>query len=126
MSKIYDVQITRDGRWWMVHIPELDELTQARRLSEAPAMAREVIALHTGTPLSEVVVEVEIAVADIPVSRRAGVLAEHRREAVRLEQLAAAEARELARELARQQVPVRDIGEILGVSHQRAQQLTSA
>lgn len=125
MSKTYRVQITRDGRWWMVHIPELDELTQARRLSEAPRMAREVIALHTGTALSEISVEVDIAVEDIPVSERASVVAAHRTEAARLERLVADESRELAQQLARRKVPVRDIGEILGVSHQRAQQLAA-
>ncbi|MFB7876533.1 type II toxin-antitoxin system HicB family antitoxin [Nocardia sp. NPDC056064] len=125
MSNTYRVQITRDGRWWMVHIPELDELTQARRLSEAPLMAREVIALHTGVPLTEVTVDVEIAVEDIPVSKRASAVAAHRVEAARLERLVVDESRRLARELAQRKVPVRDIGEILGVSHQRAQQLTS-
>lgn len=26
----YEVEVNRDGRWYMIHIPELDGLTQAR------------------------------------------------------------------------------------------------
>jgi hypothetical protein len=26
----FDIDVTRDGGWWMVHIPELGGLTQAR------------------------------------------------------------------------------------------------
>ena len=47
----YKVEITREGRWWMVHIPAINGLTQARRLAEAPTMAREYIALDRGIPL---------------------------------------------------------------------------
>ncbi|TCN51768.1 hypothetical protein EV641_109159 [Rhodococcus sp. SMB37] len=45
----YRVNVTREGKWWMVAIPELDELTQARRIGEAEAMARDLIALRTIT-----------------------------------------------------------------------------
>ena len=26
----FDIDVTRDGGWWMIHIPELGGLTQAR------------------------------------------------------------------------------------------------
>ena len=47
MKHEYKIEIERDGRWWMVHVPELDGLTQARRLSEAELMGREWIAVTT-------------------------------------------------------------------------------
>jgi hypothetical protein len=36
----YPVTITREDGWWMVHIPDLDGLTQTRRLADAEAAAR--------------------------------------------------------------------------------------
>ena len=54
----YKIEVVRDGRWWMVHIPEIDGLTQARRLSEAETMAREYIALDRGIPVGEISVEI--------------------------------------------------------------------
>jgi predicted RNase H-like HicB family nuclease len=54
VKREYKIQIEREGRWWMVHIPELDGLTQARHLSEAELMAREWIAVSTGTPISDI------------------------------------------------------------------------
>src|SRR5665647_2131575 len=32
--KTYDITVTREGKWWMVAVPAIDGLTQARRLSE--------------------------------------------------------------------------------------------
>jgi len=31
----YAVNVTRDGEWWMMAVPAIDGLTQARRLSDA-------------------------------------------------------------------------------------------
>jgi len=45
MSVTYDVDVTREGKWWMVSIPALDGLTQAYNLSEVEAMARSYIAV---------------------------------------------------------------------------------
>lgn len=50
----YSYRIEREDSWWMVHIPELDGLTQARHPGEAELMAREYIAVATGTPIAEI------------------------------------------------------------------------
>ena len=52
----YDMEVTRDGRWWMIHIPALDLLTQARFPEEIEDMARSYIALVTDTPIEDVAV----------------------------------------------------------------------
>lgn len=78
MSKNYDVTVTRDGRWWMVGVPAIDGLTQARRLSEAA------------------------------------------------EACALADSQSLAQELAAANIPVRDIGALLGLSYQRVSQLVNS
>ncbi|MQY23685.1 HicB family toxin-antitoxin system [Nocardia macrotermitis] len=123
MNKTYEVRVTRDGRWWMVRIPELDELTQARRIGEVPRMAREAVALHLGVPVDRVAVEVTIEVADLPVSELIRAVLEHRSRAEELAKQALAESKSLARELASRDVPMRDIGEMLHLSHQRVHQL---
>jgi hypothetical protein len=40
----YQATVTREDGWWMVHVPAIDGLTQARRLADAPTMARELVA----------------------------------------------------------------------------------
>ena len=52
----FDIDVTRDGGWWMVYIPELGGLTQARHSREVELMAREYIAVSTGTPIDQVAI----------------------------------------------------------------------
>jgi len=120
----YRVEVTREGKWWMVAIPELDGLTQARRLEEAPLMARDYIAVALDVPLSDV--EVTVAVVDVDgvnVTEALAMLESEKAEAEAARERVAQDTRRLARTLAAKKVPVRDIGAILGVSHQRAHQL---
>ncbi|MEU4162969.1 hypothetical protein [Actinoplanes sp. NPDC026670] len=47
----YEVVATRSGRWWALTVPGLKFAhTQARRLSEADEMARDLIAILTDAP----------------------------------------------------------------------------
>jgi hypothetical protein len=55
MSK-FDIDVTRDGGWWMVHIPKLGGRTPARYPSEVEPLAREYIAVSTGTPIDQVAI----------------------------------------------------------------------
>ena len=55
----YTVSVPREGRWWIVRVPEIDQVTQARRLSEVTKAARELIAVTLGVPMSTVGVRVE-------------------------------------------------------------------
>ena len=52
----FDIEVTRDGGWWAVHIPELGGLTQARYPSEVEPIAREYIAVSTGTSVDQVAI----------------------------------------------------------------------
>ncbi|MEU4674300.1 hypothetical protein AB0F91_41650 [Amycolatopsis sp. NPDC023774] len=56
----YQVTVTREGKWWMVHIREVDGLTQARRLSDAPRMARESIAAALDLNPEDITVDVHV------------------------------------------------------------------
>jgi predicted RNase H-like HicB family nuclease len=121
--RAYRVTAERDGRWWLVRVPEVPAaFTQARRLDQAEAMAREVVSLLLDVPEDsfdlrvEPVVPPEIA-QDLDEARRL------RREAKQVSEQASDRVRHAARILAGQGLTVRDIGSILGVSYQRAQQL---
>lgn len=133
----YKVDVTRDDKFWMITVPELmgyttpsgtinvSDTTQARRLAEVPAQARDFICTVTDTAPSEVDVHLTITVDGIDVSARADRVIGNRTLAERYAAAAQAEARRLARELASHGLAVRDIGEVLQVSFQRAQQLIS-
>jgi hypothetical protein len=125
--KSYDAMVTREGRWWMIEIPELDGLTQARRLDEVERMAREYIAVTTDVPLSQVAVEIfgiEVAGQDLVEAKT--LVDGLRRRAQELEALVADLTREVASVLTDADVPVRDVSSVLGVSHQRVSQLVHA
>jgi hypothetical protein len=126
----YKIEITREGRWWMVRIPEIDGLTQARRLAEAPMMAREYIALDRGIPLREINVEVASVRIEEPVFREllesANQIKHIRAQASELERESAERAREYAHWLVDRGVPVRDIAALLEISPQRVSQLANS
>ena len=50
----YDIEVTRDSRWWMIHIPVLDGLTQARFPGEIEDMARDYIAVTTYSHIEDI------------------------------------------------------------------------
>jgi hypothetical protein len=124
----YKVEITRDGRWWMVHIPEIEGLTQARRIGEAEQMAREFIALETSTPISEVTVTIAtITVQGLGDIQEPAADVRDLRDAARKAEAAFADARKrYAKRATRAGIPVRDIAELLDVSPQRVSQLANA
>ena len=122
----YDVEVTRDGRWWMVSIPAIDGLTQARRLDEVEDTARSYIALDRDVPLSTVeIARVVVDVGGEDLHAQVEEFAALRAEAEAAQVRVAERARELAIALADRDVPTRDIGSMLGVSHQRVSQLTA-
>ncbi len=43
--KQYTARVTRDDRFWLIHVPEIDRFTQARHLREVESMARDLIAV---------------------------------------------------------------------------------
>lgn len=126
MKHEYKIEIERDGRWWMVHVPELDGLTQARRLSEAELMGREWIAVTTGTPLDDV--SVHITSINVPglgnVQEAALDLIDMRERAASATRKAQDLTEALVNELVSAGIPVRDAGELLDVSPQRISQLS--
>jgi predicted XRE-type DNA-binding protein len=126
-TRNYEVTVRREGRWWMIAVPELDGLTQARRLDEVERMAREYIAVSTDVPLSKVAVEVAgIQAGDRDLLEAKTLVDGLRRRAKDLEALVAELTREVASTLTDENVPVRDVSSVLGISHQRVSQLVQS
>ena len=124
--KSYEATVTREGKWWMVAIPEIDGLTQARRLSEAEKMAREYVAVTLDLAIDSVAIRLHLGrVAGIDVSETLAEIRDDRQRVAELETATRERSSELARELAAAQIPVRDIGTMMGVSFQRAHQLVT-
>lgn len=122
-----DYTVTRDGKWWMISIPSLDGLTQARRLSEIDDMARDYVAVAQDIPYSQAEVACTAIMVDgVDVLARSREIEELHNEAQRLEDLSTQQRAELAKELVQEAVPLRDVGEVIGVSYQRVHQLVGA
>lgn len=123
----YRVEVTRDGRWWMISVPEIDQITQARRISEIDEMARSLISLMADEPLNEV--ELDIVGITVPgvgdIQRSAQELVHMREEAAIAAQKAQQRSASFVRQLTEAGIPVRDAGELLGLSPQRISQLSS-
>lgn len=121
----YTVTAERSGKWWALQAKEAPgALSQVSRLDQADQI-REAIAFVTGEA------EEDITINLVPVLPRE--VEHHLEEAKRLREVSAqansdsaAEARAAARALREANITVRDIGRIMSVSHQRAQQLVSA
>jgi len=129
----YSATVSREGKWWMVRVPAIDGLTQARRVSEAALMARELIAVTLDLAPADVEVALTFepigAVGDVgavgDISAEVSRIAGDRARAAELERRASRDLASLAKTLRAQGIPGRDIGALLGMSHQRAQQLVS-
>lgn len=48
---------SRDGAFWLIYVPEVEQYTQSNSLAEAPDMARDLVASLWGVPLDEVTLE---------------------------------------------------------------------
>ncbi len=122
--KTYHANASRDGRFWLVHIPEIDQYTQGRSLAEIEPMARDLIALWLDIRDDSFDVEMHVELPD-DVKRHLQLAAKYATDSAHAQAQAARERRIAARELKAKGLTVRDIGAALGVSYQRAQQLVS-
>ena len=117
----YSVSCRRVGDWWAVSVPELKGLhTQARRLDQVAAMAREAIALLLDVDPATVDVEVR---PELPGTVTAALDA---RQAARDADEKAEQATATAiRALLSDGYTVRDAGALLGLSPQRISQIAA-
>jgi predicted RNase H-like HicB family nuclease len=119
--------VTRSGRWWAITVPALDGVfSQAKRLDQVEDSAREAISLMLDIDENDVgpldiIVTPPARAAELLRSLEVSVAAAD--EATRV---AAATRREVAEVLRAEGLPLRDVGELIGVSHQRVSQLLAS
>ncbi|NQX11791.1 antitoxin HicB [Microbacteriaceae bacterium VKM Ac-2855] len=112
----------RDGRWWLVRIPELDTVGQARTVAETQAVAAEIAALYLNVP--EESLEVTVAVHVSAEAERAWAEAEEAEAEARRAQERSATLRRAAVRIARGDRYTLDAAAAaFGVSRSRIQQL---
>lgn len=119
----YHVTAEIDGRFWLVRVLELDRATQARSARQVVAMAKDLIQLMTGEESPDVELTYLLPDAVQAHLSRAETL---RADEARARADAAYEIRQAAKTLHETGVPLRDVGTVLGVSHQRAHQLVKS
>jgi len=124
---LYTARAQRDGKWWAVSVAGLPgALTQVRRLDQAEAMAREVIAMVLD--VSEDAFDVTVT-PDLTKPQRAALDALNQAKANYEKAAAAVTKRQqdvTALLVRKDGLTVRDAAEVLGVSFQRVSQLTAA
>ena len=123
-TRNYDITVRRDGKFWYIEIPELEGATQARTLNEVEEMATDYIALATDTDPSSITLTRRIQLPS-QVEKYLSVAAAKRQVEADARREAAEASRNAAKLLKENGLTMREIGAVLEVSHQRAQQLVS-
>lgn len=120
----YTARCHREGRWWVVEVPELGHTTQARRLDKVEEMVRSLVQMFADDDPSSATVTVDVAFVDDNTRVEVELARDSRARAAAAQREAAERLTQAARLLSAQGFSVRDIGVLLGLSYQRAQQLT--
>ncbi|GGL52114.1 transcriptional regulator [Planomonospora parontospora] len=117
----YRVTAQRSGGWWALTVegPGLHRpaYTQARRLDRAEHMVRDLLALHLDVDPGDVG-DIEITPDDESLADELISTRQVRRDADRLRDEATVRTRSTARRLRERGYAHREIGALLGVSHQ--------
>jgi hypothetical protein len=119
---VYTIRAERWNDWWSLVVPDLSGVaSQTRRLDQAEAAIQEVIEqLYDRSPDSY---DLELAIADAEITELVEIARESRAVIERLTQQSRAMQAEAVERLRRRGLPMRDIGDLLGVSHQRIAQI---
>lgn len=122
----YTVRAERDGNWWGIEVVGVEgAFSQAKRLDQVAAMAREVIALLLEVPEDSFDLTVEFDLAPEWTAMLDGLRAMQQAQ-VAAAQSVGAQLRAVAKSLHAAGLPVRDVGSLMDLSPQRISQLTNS
>ncbi len=116
------VSAQHSDRWWILTWPEGDLRGRCKRLEQAPEKLRAAIAARLDLPPDSFVVDVDVELPD-EYREWAKTAAERQDEAVSATRAAQTARREAAQVLAARELTVRDIGRLMGISHQSVHRL---
>jgi predicted RNase H-like HicB family nuclease len=120
----WSVEVTRSGGWWAIRVPDLPGVfSQCRRLDQIDEHVCEAIALMLDADDSEVAT-IDVTVVSPPeIAELVQTVAQAEHTARDAVEAAASARREAAQTLLDQGYPMRDIGRLIGISHQRVSQI---
>ncbi|MFK4637222.1 DNA-directed RNA polymerase specialized sigma subunit [Paenarthrobacter histidinolovorans] len=111
----------KEGKWWEIHIHELDRVTQASRTKDIQAMATDLAAVVLDVDPDEVTVHVTLRPPGDVMERWSQARADLER-AQELSAKGAAESRAIVAELSKD-FTITEVARMLGISTQRVSQL---
>ncbi len=115
----YTANVKKGTSYWVVTVPAIGQATQARSIDELNGMTKDLISLVADDLNPEITFSYELP----PEVAEA---VELKRQAAELEARAMATQGVAVKKLHELGVSLRDIGRLLGISHQRAHQLVKA
>ena len=122
----YTAVAERDGNWWAITVPEVRGVfSQARRLDRVEYMARDAISLMLEVPPDSFDIEV-IENHDPPTQETIDDILSIREAVARMQRETRDRTRDAVLALHERGYPQRDIGRMVGISHQRVAQLLAA
>ncbi len=122
--RTYQVQVFRDGGYWILDVPELNATGQARSLVTAEKTARELVALWQDVPVDQVQVIMDYSRIDPEALKMIAGARSAQAQAEEMTLSAARYRREAVRRLVRTNgLSLRDAAVVLGVNSARVQQL---
>ncbi len=121
----YRVVAERDGKWWGLEVPEIPgTFSQARRLDQVEETIRDAISLMLEVAKDSFDLEIDVQLPQDELAQlRAFKTAQEK--AVKAQAESSERARLLVAQLEADGLTMRDIGQVLGVSHQRVSQLAA-
>lgn len=121
-SKVYSITASLEKGFWFIEIPEINGATQARSINEIEVMVRDYITIMTGD--TEIDLDIELLLPE-DTATHLQKSTDLRNEAKELMSESSAEYSKAVKSLKSRGLTIREIGKLLGISHQRAHQLLS-
>jgi predicted RNase H-like HicB family nuclease len=123
VRRTFTVNAARARNWWALTVDELPGVfSQARRLDQVEAMARDAISLFLEIPSGSFDLSVRQTLSP-DTERIVNAAKTARAKAIAHQHVASERSRAAVRTLVAQGLPQRDIGRLLDLSHQRVAQL---